>query len=63
MIEGLHSHETPKDKGTERKRKVNKKVFNEDFDCEDTAEGEKGKMYLCMYCKEASRPAGSYGII
>ena len=65
MIEGLNYDETPKDKGTKRKRKVNKKLFNENFDCEDTAEEEnqKGKMYLCMYCKEASRPAGSNGII
>ena len=63
MIQGLHCDETPKDKGTKGKRKVNKKLFNEDFDCEDTEEGGKGKVYLCMYDKEANRPAGSNATI
>lgn len=61
MSQGLPSDETPKDKGTKRKRKVNKKLFNEDFDCEDAEEGEKGMMYLCMYCEQANRPTGSNG--
>lgn len=61
MSQGLPSDETPKDKGTKRKRKVNKKLFNEDFDCEDAEEGEKGMMYLGMYCEQANRPAGSNG--
>lgn len=62
MIRGLPSDKTPKDKGTKWKRKMNK-LFYEDFDCEDTVEGEKGKMYFCMYCNEANRPVGSIATI
>ena len=45
-----------------KERKVNKKLFNDqDFDCEDAEEGEKGMRYFCMYCEQANRPAGSNG--